>query len=416
MGPKSFEIGYFTRNYGCEAAGPGFFTVRDMPPSNARSLRSCLLAGTSLAVSVCFGTPLFGQELPLQRDYPGSGRYECPAPVIPVAPIPGDSARAGQLASDANQAMIVGDLERVESLLAQAVELDPTSPDLAYRHASVLEDVDEPAAAMLEYCRAIALGVVQIGVFDSRERIDALHAALGARIPQEARQAFILGLAEADANRYTNSLSAFTVAVDNAPEWGAAVYNRALVYEELGFVQESLDDYRTYLELSTSEIDPILVVVSERIGLLEGIASVGTPSPTGALAVGMVPGMGHYYTGRPLGGTVTLLAAGASLAGGFMVKEITTLCLGDVPADGVCPDDLIVDELTRRPYALYGLGVAAVITVVGAIEASIKARRRRAEADAIRGPRLAPGPSLGLPTVSTSDGRLDLNLVRVTFR
>jgi len=387
-----------------------------MPPSDALSLRSGLRAGTFLAVCACFCTPLRGQELPLQRDYPGSGRFECPAPVIPAAPIPGDSARAGQLASDANQAMIVGDLERVASLLAQAVELDPTSPDLAYRHASVLEDVDQATAAMLEYCRAISLGVVQIGVFDSRERIDALHAALGARIPQEARQAFILGLAEADASRYTNALAAFTVAVNEAPDWGAAVYNRALVYEELGFVQESLEDYRTYLDLSTSEIDPVLVIVSERIGLLEGIASVGTPSPTGALAVGLVPGMGHYYTGRPLGGTVTLVAAGASIASGFMVKEVTTLCLGEVASGAACPDDLIVDELTRRPYALYGLGIAAVITVVGAIEASLKARRRRAEAETIRGPRPVPGVSLGLPTVSTSGGRLDLNLVRVTFR
>lgn len=398
------------------AVGPGFFTVRDMPPSDALSVRSGLLAGTFLAVSVCIGTPLFAQELPLQRDYPGSGRFECPAPVIPVDPIPGDSARAGQLASDANQAMIVGDLERVVTLLAQAVELDPRSPDLAYRHASVLEDVDQPNAAMQEYCRAISLGVEQIGVFDSRDRIDALHSALSARIPQEARQAFVLGLTEADAARFSTSLAAFTVAVEVAPDWGAAVYNRALIYEQLGFVQESLDDYRTYLELSTSEIDPVLVIVSERIGLLEGIASVGTPSPTGALAVGLVPGMGHYYTGRPLSGTVTLVAAGASLAGGLLIKEITTLCLADVSTTGTCPDDLIVAELTSRPYALYGMGLAAAITVAGAVEAALRARSRRAEAEAIAGPRPDPGPSLGMPTVSTSGGRLDLNLVRVTFR
>ena len=387
-----------------------------MPPSDALSLRSDLRVGTFLAVSMCFATPLTGQELPLQRDYPGSGRYECPAPVIPADPIPGDSARAGQLASGANQAMIVGDLERAETLLAQAVELDPTSPDLAYRHASVLEDVGDPAAAMLEYCRAISIGVEQIGVFDSRDRIDTLHRALGEQLPEEARQAFLLGLTEADSSRYATALSAFTVAVDVAPEWGAPVYNRALVYEQLGFVQESLDDYRTYLNLSTSDIDPVLVIVSERIGLLEGIASVGTPSPTGALAVGMVPGMGHYYTGRPVSGTLTLIAAGASVAAGLLVKEITTLCLDEVPAGALCPDDQIVDELTNRPYALYGMGLAAAITVIGAIEASLKARSRRAEAEAIMGPRPPIGPSLGLPTVSTDGRRVDLNLVRVLFR
>ena len=77
--------------------------------------------------------PLLGQELELIRVYPGSGPYECVAPASPVLPSPDDRARAGQLASDANQAMVLGEMNQVQALLQEAVRLDPSSADLAYQ-------------------------------------------------------------------------------------------------------------------------------------------------------------------------------------------------------------------------------------------------------------------------------------------
>mgnify|MGYP006908233230 FL=1 len=170
-------------------------------------------------------------------------------------------------------------------------------------------------------------------------------------------------------------------------------------------------------------------MVSERIGELEGAASVVTPSPAGALALGMVPGMGHYYTGRPLVGTVTLATAGSAVAAGMMFRNITTLCVDEVPSGGSCPDEQIVGEITERPYLWYGIGIAAAVTLVGAVDALLDARARRAEAEAIMGPPPESGdaaaggfdePAAGFafvgPSVSSRGTRVDVTLVGLRFR
>ena len=149
-----------------------------MPPEIASPRRFGLGLSAFLSMFACGITPAAGQELPLQRDYPGSGPYVCPAPIAPVEPSSEERARAGQLASDANQAMILGDLERAEVLLGQAADLDPSSADFAYRRARVLEDVGQIDNAMLEFCRTLSLDVESIGVTDTQFRIDALYATV----------------------------------------------------------------------------------------------------------------------------------------------------------------------------------------------------------------------------------------------
>lgn len=394
-----------------------------MPSRFAPSRRLAPLLGLSLAALAWLCTPLAGQEeLPLLRDYPGSGRYQCPAPDSIDAPPEEDLQRAAQVASDANQAMALGEFERSQELLAQATELDPTSADYAYRHARTLEDLGDADSALLEYCRALELGIEELGVFDTRDRIDALYEVVRERIPLEAREAFVQGLGHADSRAYQQAAEAFTAAIEAAPEWGAPVYNRGIIYENLGQIQASLSDYRRYIELAPTDIDPVLVLVSERIGQLEGAATGSAPNPTGALVLGLVPGMGHYYSDRPVGGTVTLVAAGGALAAGLMFKNITTYCVEDAPAGGACPPELIVAEETERPYLWYGIGAAAVVTIGGAIEALIDARHRRAEAERMTGSGAEPGadhddgPVLDLPSLTTSGSRVDLNLLTLRFR
>ena len=354
------------------------------------------------------------------RDYPGSGRYECSAVPTPAAPDPADLNRAAQVASDANQAMALGDFERSQELLAEATELDPTSADYAYRHARTLEDLGDAENALIEYCRALALDIEALGVLDTRDRIDALYETIRERIPEPARVAFVAGLEAADADEYQEAIERFSDAIDAAPEWGAPVYNRGVVYEEMGLLARSLADYRRYVELAPTDVDPILVLVSERIGQLEGAASVVTPSPTGALALGMVPGMGHYYTGRPLLGTLTLAGATGAIAAGVMFRKVTTLCVDDVPAGGSCPPELVVGEVTERPYLWYGIGAAAVITVVGAVDALLEAKDRREEAEAIAGP--AEEDEVGglsvsfMPTLTSRGYGIDIGLMSLRFR
>lgn len=359
-------------------------------------------------------TPVAGQELTLQRDYPGSGPYECPTTAAPVEPTPSQESQAGQLASDAAQAVVLGDLERAEALLEMATEAYEASAELAYQHARVLEEFEGGEAAILEFCRALSLGAESTGFTDARERVDSLYESLRERIPAAAIEAFITGIAQADSSFFTDAIMSFTVSIQEAPEWATPVFNRGVVLERVARIQEGLVDFRRYLEIAPTTVDAILV--SERIGLLEGAASVSTPSPGGALVLGVVPGMGQYYTGRPLGGTLVLALAGGAAATGLLRKNIDVICYNEVPPGEPCPPAEIVREITERPLLLPGLAVAAAVTLMGAIEARVKAKRRRAELDAITGERTASRPRLRLPSVTTRGRRVDLNLLRITFR
>jgi hypothetical protein len=126
--------------------------------------------------------------------------------------------------------------------------------------------------------------------------------------------------------------------------------------------------------------------------------------------------MGHYYTGRPVGGTVTLALAGGAIAAGLLFRNVTTLCLDDVPAGGTCPSGFVVDEITEHPYLVPAIGVAAAVTVISAIEALVKAKRRRAAVEAIRDPaQSATRSTLRGPSASVRGSRVDLKLLRVAF-
>lgn len=398
------------------AVGRLFSLSNPMPPRNVHQGRSGLVRVAFLWVGAWGGTPVSAQELTLQRDYPGLGPFVCPAPVAYAQPAPEDRVQAGQLASDAGQAVVLGELLRAEELLVRATELDPLSAELAYQHARVLEDLVLSDAAMSEYCRTLSLGAAAADIEDAQTRLDALYEVVRAEIPEGAREAFVTGVSMGDLELYEQAVQAFTLALDLAPDWSAAIYNRAVVLERMGRVAESLEDYRRYLQLSPSEIDPVVAAVSQRIGLLEGLVALPTPSPSGALALGIVPGMGQYYTGRSLGGTVVLAAAAAAVTTGILFKTITVRCLASPPPGGSCPADQVVDESTSRPYLVPALGAAAAVTIVGAIEAFVKARARRDETAAALAPVVeARGARLSGPSVTVRRGRVDVSLMAVRF-
>ena len=383
-----------------------------MPPGTLRHRSSGVLVLLGLAGA----TSLSAQELPLLRDYPGLGPYECPAPAEPVEPTDDQRARAAQLISDASQASILGDLEAARELLGQASEADATSPEVAYRHARALEDVGMGEEAISEYCRAMALGAVDAGITDSRDRLDALYDVVRARITDRARGAFISGLLEADSDLFEQATGSFSVAIDEVPDWAEAYYNRAIVLERQGRIQESLADYRRYLALTPIEIDPVAAAVSERIGLLEGAVAQPTPSPGAALALGVVPGMGQYYTGRGITGTVFLALAGGAVASGFLIREVEVRCLNVPPAGGDCPPNEVLSETTDLPYMVPAIGAAAAITVIGAVEAFIRARGRRADQAEAIDELTSSSVRLTGPSVRVRGGRVDLSLLALRFR
>ena len=387
-----------------------------MPPQNVHHGRSGLVRAAFLWVCAGAFYPLSAQELTLQREYPGLGPFVCPAPVAYTQPTPDDRAQAGQLASDAVQAVILGELLRAEELLVRATELDPASAELAYRRARVLEDLQRSTEAMAEYCRTLGIGADADGIADAQARLETLYEVIRARIPDAARGAFLSGVTMADLESWEESVAAFTMAMDAAPDWPPPIYNRAVVLERLGRITESLADYRRYLELTPSDIDPVVAAVTERIGMLEGLVALPTPSPSGALTLGVVfPGMGQYYSGRSRTGTIVLAAAAGAVATGFLFKKVTVTCLN--PTSGDCAPDDIVRESTSRPYLGPAIGAAVAVTVIGAIEAFIRARSRRDEAAAaLTTPLEVRGPRIVGPSVTARGGRVDVSFLALRFR
>lgn len=354
--------------------------------------------------------PLTGQELPLKRALPGSGPYVCPTIEPPADPTADERAQARRLGSDASQAMILGNMQRARDLLARANEVDPSSADLAYRFAGVLEDLGDGPGAVAQFCRVLALGPGP-GMDDAETRLQRLAEADRVAIPEEAVVEFEMGLEHFDADRLEPAVEAFGLAYEMSPEWADALYNRGVVHASMGLSAAAIADLQEYLILRPNALDAMQV--SQRIGQLESPGRL--PSPGTALALGVIPGMGQFYSGRALGGVSVLALAGGAVAAGFLIEEVTVRCLDQVPSGQDCPPNRIIDQATDKPYLAASLGVAAVVTVVGAVEAFIKAKRMRF-GQSMESASLDLGSArLVAPSVTARGRNLDLNLIRVSF-
>lgn len=387
-----------------------------MAPQNANGRRIDRRSGWLLAAFLCGAiSPLYGQELPLKRDVPGAAPYRCPSVPAARTPAAEEQRLARQLASTAAQALILGDLDRARALLDQATQLDPVSVDLAYRHARVLEDLEQRHAAVSEYCRVLAADSGVENENDARQRLDALIAAERAMIPAPAIEAFRTGLAEADAGRLQRAVTSFGSAVTLAPGWPEAVFDRGVVFARLGRTEEASRDLRRYLELEPGAADAL--AVSQRLGQLQAMALGSPPNPGAALLLGvLVPGLGQFYSGDAWGGLAVLSLAGGAATTGFLVKQKDVQCLTDPGPGGTCPPGQVVREDVSRPYLGVSIGAAAAVTVVGAAVAFIHARNRRGAQSAGTAPGTATAPRLAFPSVQTHGAAVDVALVRLVFR
>lgn len=355
---------------------------------------------------------LSAQELTLKRGLPGSDSFSCPPTAPSAAPTDEERTEAGRLGSNADQALILGDRERARDLLARSTELDPTSPELAYRYARVLEDLGAQPEAIGQFCRTLNLGSGSEELGDTQARIDAILDQERAGIPDEAIQQFEAGLAQADSGQLEAAAQSFGAAWRAALDWADAVYNRGVIRARLGRLEGAATDLEEYLSLRPGAEDALLV--SQRTGQLRGL--VDLPRPSAALTLGLLfPGAGQFYSGRAWGGlTVLTLAAGAATAG-FLIEEVTVLCVGSGGTGGECPPDRIVGEETDTPYLVHGLIAAGAITVLGAVESFFRARGHRSrEIGALVAMEWGDARLL-VPNLSADGPRLHLNLMRVTF-
>lgn len=355
---------------------------------------------------------LRAQQLALKRNIPGNGAFNCPAIQAAAAPTEEERTEARRLGASADQALILGELERAEALLQRATELDSASPDIAYRYGRVLEEAGRESAAVLQYCRVVAIGRGEEEIGDAPERLRGILDSQAPGIPREAKEAFRIGLRQTDSGNLEPALEAFSTAWELAPGWADALFNRGVVNARMGRVDRAIADLETYASLRPDGGED--EAMAESMERLRRLAEL--PEPSTALTRGLlVPGGGQFYAGRRWqGATVLSLAAGA-LAFGLLTEEITVTCVGSPDPGGACPPDRIVGEESLRPYLVHGLVAAGAVMLGGAMEAFFQSRRAQArELGALL--EVMPGDlSLEGPKLSAQGSRVYLSLFQISF-
>ena len=331
-------------------------------------------AVTALGILCLAAAGVTAQELPLRRALPPAPADPCGVATAEISGIPQTSAdqaaEADRRVADANQAAILGDPQRALMLLAEAAALDPASPLLRYRLGRAMEEMGEEDGAVAEYCRYLALAPNGPEGAEVRGRLDGTSPFTRRAAALEAYAAFSDGIEAYDRGEYETSALHFSRALVLEADWDAAHYNRGVAYVRAGRLGAGSADLGWYLELNPEAEDR--AVIETR---LQALQSAPAYSPSTALLSGiLIPGMGHFYSGRPGAGFLVLAVAGGSASAGLLVREVEISCLG-LPVNGECPPGQIAGRDESRPFLVPGLAVAAVVTVAGAIHAFRGARR-----------------------------------------
>lgn len=351
------------------------------------------------------------QELSLRRDVPAPAPRECaPSGAGAAASArPEDAQEASRLAASAREASLLGDLRTARDLLGRAARLDPASENIAFLHARTLEELGEVELAADEYCRYVQLTENAAEAEQVRQRVSRIAPPSRPGIPDSAAARFSAALAAADEGRFAAAELGFTAVIEAAPAWAAPLYNRALLRARNNMRADARQDLERFLVLEPDAPDADRV----RSWMSQLATPFRTYSPGTSFALGLIPGAGHFYTGRPIMGTALLaLGAGAATAG-VLYQTRHVECL-TVPVDGVCPPDQVLREYTERPYQLPALGVAAAASILGALDAALGARRRNA-----RGPALGAQPGGAraalLADVTVTPARVDVAFLQLRF-
>jgi tetratricopeptide (TPR) repeat protein len=137
-------------------------------------------------------------------------------------------------------------------------------------------------------------------------------------------------------------------------------------------------------------------------------------NPGQALAMGLVvPGLGQFYTRRPVRGVLALGIASAALAAGLMSERLEVDCRS-VPIDDTCPAADILDERTTRPYLAPAIAVVAGVALVSAIDAFMAARRTNAE-QGVLGTSAGQGLRILVPAIGLGSDGVEARLLRLRF-
>jgi hypothetical protein len=182
----------------------------------------------------------------------------------------------------------------------------------------------------------------------------------------------------------------------------------------LGRTNEAAEDLRHYLALNPDSPD-----FAQVVDLLASLRRAGPPlqNPSSVLIRGLiVPGLGHFTTGRTGTGILFFGLGAGALVAGLGVDRVSVQCLSP-PVNGECPPGQVYREQKDRPYLIPGVAAFAAAAVIGAIDAyrGVKKRNAESEAPRIGGQFGAHRPSLALPAVSLGLDKAQVDLIRIRF-
>lgn len=364
-----------------------------------------LLLVTVLALGLHPRSPAAAQEIALRRDIPAPVAVDCTAAdAAPVAtPATQDATEAARLVTAAREAALLGNPRTARDLLWEAAAADTSAANIAYLFARTLEELGEIELAVREYCRYLRLAPDAPDAADIRDLTRRIAPPRRPGVSDTAVALFQEALAFADAGRPEDAELMFGQVITAEPSWSTPYYNRAVLRTAAGRLAEARVDLEQFLSLEPAR--------GSDTGMRAWMARLSTPvrrySAGAAFALGLIPGGGHFYTGRPVAGTALLAIAGGAAAVGVLYEQRHVECL-TVPQNNVCPAGQIREEHVERPYLVPALGVAATAAILGAIDAVRGARSRNARAPGTESSRLGSA-------VRFQPARVDIALLSLRF-
>jgi tetratricopeptide (TPR) repeat protein len=335
------------------------------------------------AMSLLLAVESAGAQLfPLKRGMPPLIEEvdACP-PVGILADPAAPRAATDSLLTAGSRAAILGDYAAAGDLLREAAALDPQNPVVAYRLARILDDQGEPEAAVLEYCRYLALAPASSEAAEVRARLRDLAPGGSAGLTERLAAENEAAIRAYDDGRFDEAAEAFTRAIEILPTWGNAHYNRALARLEIGRQEEAVNDLVAYVDLHPDA--PDAGAVQHQIDQLRAPgptlgAALPLPRPRAmvpeqVLVRGLVlPGLGQHATGRTGLGLAVLAGVGGALH--YSTRQETVVRTRTALDPFGNPYEYETRSLERTHQAA-GLGAAVAIAAAGALEAYVYARR-----------------------------------------
>ena len=284
------------------------------------------------------------------------------APSLQGAVARRDNVEARRLAAVGQEAALIGDQAAARDAFARAGVLNPGDERVAYDLGRAHEELSDSAKAVAEFCRYLTLSPAGREATDVRDRLLRLVPRPAVQRAQDVQVAFRLGLALFDDGNYNASARAFDDVVRKAPSSAEGYFNRGLARAASGNRVDAVKDLEQFRAAAQT--------VDDRVAVGRAIEALRRPvySRGAAFAIGLMPGFGQFYTGRPVRGVVVLLAV-ASSAGFAITQRTTNKTVSYVDPNGAPAPYTVTTK--DRPYLAPGLGAAAGLSLIAMLESVV---------------------------------------------